>query len=266
MPAPHLSVIVPAFNEAARIRASLDAILAWLDGHAGGAELIVVDDGSDDGTAAVVHAAATAATVPVRVIVSARNHGKGHALKLGFAAARGRHLLFTDADLSTGIDAAPRMLAALEAGADIAIGTRKQPQATILRHQPWHREQMGRVFTLLARTLVVDVSDVTCGFKAFRHDAGRDLFAHVRLFDWSFDAEVLFLAARRRYRIVEVPVRWQDEPGTKVRLLRDSLQAFLGLLRIRANAWRGAYAAPAPAAASHELPAARGSAASAPLR
>jgi dolichyl-phosphate beta-glucosyltransferase len=210
-----------------------------------GAEIIVVDDGSPDGTAETAREIAPGLPLPVTVVRTRRNRGKGHALKVGFAHAGGERILFTDADLSVPIAAAASLLDELERGADVAIGSRKMTGAEIVVHQPWLRETMGKVFTLLTRAFIVHVSDVTCGFKAFRGDAGRDLFAHLRVSDWSFDAELLFLARRRGLTIREVPVQWHDEPDTKVRLALDALHSLIGLVRIRWNSAVGAYRRPA---------------------
>lgn len=248
--APALTVIVPAFNEAQRIASPLREIAEYLAGRAYSAEIVVVDDGSSDDTAGVVREVAGSIDVPLVLVRYARNLGKGGALKAGFAASRGGQVLFTDADLSTPIAETEAMLAALADGADVAIGSRKRAGAQILKHQPWYREQMGRVFTLIARLVIADVSDVTCGFKAYRGDAGRDVFARVRVFDWSFDAEMLWIAGALNLSVVEVPVRWQDQPGTKVSLLRDALLSLAGLFRIRWNAARGLYSRATDAADS----------------
>jgi len=257
-PGPSLSVVVPAFQEASRIEATLRALAAYLATHHPQSEILVVDDGSRDETAARARSAAaslatSSASAPrVRVLRYARNSGKGHALKIGFAASRGARVLFTDADLSTPIEEMEALLARLDAGADLAIGSRKRAGARVEVHQPWWRESMGRVFTALVRTFITEVSDATCGFKAFDGARGRELFALLRIDDWSFDAELLFLAARRGLRIDEVPVTWRDRPGTKVRVVRDAAMSLVGLARIRANALLGRYAKPRPSDARIE--------------
>jgi dolichyl-phosphate beta-glucosyltransferase len=243
-PAPLLSVIIPAFNESARIAAPLTAVHDYLCAQAYASEVVVVDDGSTDATFDLVRAVARDWRLPVRAFRYRPNAGKGYAIKFGVAHARGRHVLFTDADLSTPIEETGRLLAALQAGADVAIGSRKLPGAEIVVHQPWLRERLGKVFTWLARQLIADVTDVTCGFKAFRAAAARDIFSRVRVYDWSFDAEVLLLATRLGYTLTEVPVRWADCAGSKVRLGRDVLRSLEGLARIRLNAARGRYAQP----------------------
>jgi dolichyl-phosphate beta-glucosyltransferase len=248
-----LTVIVPAFDEAARIPATLRAISDHFARAPFPVELIVVDDGSRDETPAIVRDAAAGLALPLRLLRYAPNRGKGFALKVGFAASRGDRVLFSDADLSTPIEEADRFLAELDRGADVAIGSRKEERARIEVHQPWLRETLGKGFTWLVRLLVADVSDATCGFKAYRGDAGRDLYARMRVFDWSFDAEMLFVGNRLGLRLVEVPVRWRDQAGTKVDLRRDVVRSLVGLLRIRWNAARGLYAKPAPAEVAVEV-------------
>jgi dolichyl-phosphate beta-glucosyltransferase len=240
-PTTSLSVVVPAYDEAACIGESLATISRALESSAASCEIVVVDDGSSDDTRARAIRAAAMLPIPTRVLRCEQNRGKGGALKLGFAATRGERVLFTDADLSTPFEMVWDLLAALDSGADLAIGSRKRDGARVEVHQPWWREAMGKVFTLLVRVLVAEVSDATCGFKAFRGDVGRELFAALHVEDWSFDAELLHLAERRELRVVELPVIWRDQPGTKVRVLRDALASLRGLLRIRWYALRGAY-------------------------
>jgi len=242
-----LTVIVPAFNEASRITATLHAISDHFAQASFPVELIVVDDGSRDDTATVVREAAPRLAVPLRLLRYATNRGKGFALKIGFAASRGDRVLFSDADLSTPIEEADAFLAELARGADVVIGSRKSARAQIEVHQPWLRETLGKGFTWLVRQLVADVTDATCGFKAYRGDAGRDLYARMRVFDWCFDAEMLYVGRQLGLRLVEVPVRWSDRVGTKVDLRRDVVRSLVGLLRIRGNALRGRYRAPSPA-------------------
>jgi glycosyltransferase involved in cell wall biosynthesis len=247
-PSPRVTVVIPVYNEADRMRVPLAAVEAYLRAQPYTAEIVVVDDGSDDRTFDVVREA-SGDGVPVRAFRYTPNLGKGHAIKLGIAHARGELILFTDVDLSTPIEEAGALLARLEAGADVAIGSRKMPGARVLVHQSWLRESLGKGFTWLVRHVIAEVSDVTCGFKAFRHAAARDVFGRVRIYDWSFDAEALMLVRWLGYRLDEVPVSWQDRAGTKVRLVRDVLRSLLGLVRIRMNMLRGVYRLPAPAAA-----------------
>ena len=234
-----LSLIVPAYNESDRIREPLGRMIAYLAAQSYTSEIIVVDDGSDDDTAAIARRQAAGAPVPVEVVRYPTNGGKGLALKVGFSRARGARILFTDADLSVPIELAERLIAALDGGADVAIGTRNHPESVLPTRQPWLRQTLGAAFTLLVRILISRVSDATCGFKAFRGDVGRDLFARLRNHGWSFDAEILFLAHRSGYQTRELPISWSDRPGTNVRIGRDAIGSLLGLARIRWNAARG---------------------------
>jgi dolichyl-phosphate beta-glucosyltransferase len=244
--APVLSVVVPAYNEARRLPATLQAISDHFAAVPYAVELLVVDDGSSDDTAAAVRALAPLLALPLRLLRYAPNRGKGFALKVGFAASRGGRVLFSDADLSTPIAEADRLLAEIERGFDVVIGSRKRAKAQIEVRQPWLRETLGKGFTMLVRMLVADVTDATCGFKAYRGDAGRDLFARMRVFDWSFDAELLWIAGQRGLRLSEVPVRWSDQVGTKVDLRRDVFRSLVGIARIRSYAALGRYEAPLP--------------------
>ena len=242
---PHLSIIVPMYNEFDRMREPLLEIGEYFSAQCYASEIVLVNDGSADETLALACELAPLLGVPTRVFHYGRNRGKGYALKAGFAQAQGERILFTDIDLSTPIEYTARLLNALDSGAGIAIGTRKLPHAEVTVHQPWYRESMGRVFTALVRVLFTHVSDVTCGFKLFEGRVGRDIFSRVRVFDWSFDAEVLWIARDRSIEIQEVPVRWEDKPGTQVRLLQATIFSLFGLGRILINSYRGRYEAPA---------------------
>jgi dolichyl-phosphate beta-glucosyltransferase len=239
---PELSVVIPAYNEAGRIAEPLRRIHHHLAGRGLSAEVVLVDDGSTDGTPDVVRRIAAELGMALRVLGSPGNRGKGHALRLGMTSARGRAVLMTDADLSTPIDELDRFLPWLRDGAQVVIGSRKMHGATIEVRQPLLREMMGRVFTFLTRLLIVRVSDVTCGFKLFTREAAHEVFSRLTLDDWSFDAEALFVARKLGYGIREVPVTWRDAAGTKVHRGRDAVRAGLGLARIRLNALAGRYA------------------------
>jgi dolichyl-phosphate beta-glucosyltransferase len=237
-----LSVVIPAYNEATRIVEPLHRIARHLRTHALPSEIVVVDDGSRDGTPDVVRRVAAELPLPVRVITSDRNRGKGHAVKVGMTSARGRAVLMTDADLSTPIEELEKLFPHLRDGTEVVIGSRKMAGAVIEVHQPFLREWMGWVFTQLTRLFVIRVSDVTCGFKLFTHEAASQIFSRVTLDDWSFDAEALYLARRLGYAIREVPVLWRDSAGTKVHRGRDAVRAAMGLVCILTNAALGRYA------------------------
>lgn len=243
MPEPSLTVVIPAHNEAARIAGPLRVVDAYLIREWPGSDIVVVDDGSTDATRQVVADVAATLATPLTLLGSSPNRGKGFAVRVGMLHARGARVLMTDADLSTPITDLAKLWAAMDAGAAVAIGSRKMPGAAIEVHQPWLRESMGRVFTALVRALVVQVSDVTCGFKLFSHAAAQAIFARVTLDDWSFDAEALYLAHRLGFPLVEVPVVWRDMEGTKVRRGRDALQSAIGIARILRNRLAGRYAA-----------------------
>lgn len=249
MSEPHLSIVIPVYNEENRIGASLDKILAYLADQLYSREIILVDDGSVDGGIELARQK-LAGREEFRVVSYGGNRGKGYALQAGILASQGEFVLFTDADLSTPIQELDQMwpwLSPVTAFASqdypIVHGSRKMPGAILEKRQPWLRENMGKVFTRLSNLLVVGggITDVTCGFKCYQGEVARQLYALQRLYDWSFDAEVIFIARQCGYSIKEVPVHWHDEQGTKVRLVRDSVRAFQGLLRIRYNYLKGYY-------------------------
>ncbi len=237
----HLSIVIPIYNEEQRISASLDKILAYLANQSYTREFVLVDDGSRDRGIELAKSKLEGRE-QFRVLNYASNRGKGYALKQGMLASQGQYALFTDADLSTPFDEIEKMWPWFEQGFDIVQGSRKVPGAQVERHQPWLRENMGKVFTALSNLIAgLHVSDVTCGFKCYRGPVARELYRQQQIFDWSFDAEIIFIARRAGYSIKEVPVRWLDDRGTKVHLVKDSLLSFLGLLKIRLNGWRGRY-------------------------
>lgn len=230
--APRLSVIVPAFNEATRIGQSLVRIGAFLGRLEGGSELLVVDDGSADATAAVV---ADSKVPGLRLIRLERNRGKGAALRAGVAASTGDEVLLCDADLSTPIEEYEALRPEL-AGHDVVLGSRGVAGARITRHQPWHREAMGRVFNRIVRWIVIDgFRDTQCGFKLLRGDVARALFAAMRIDRFAFDVELVWLAVQRGHTVREVGVAWHDSPQSRVRPLRDSTRMLIDVVRLR---WR----------------------------
>ncbi len=236
-----LSVVIPMYNEAVRFPQAAPRLLAYLQAQSYSYEIVVVSDGSTDDTVAVAQAALAAAPA-VRVIANPVNRGKGYALRTGMTAAQGDYVLFTDADLSTPPEELDNFWPWLDKGYEVVIGSRKMEGAQLDRRQPWLREHMGKVFTWLSDRLVTrNISDVTCGFKCFSRRAAHDLFRRGRINDWSYDAEILFLAQWRRYRIKEVPVHWHDERGSKVNVLSAAIKAFRGLLQVRWNSLVGRY-------------------------
>jgi dolichyl-phosphate beta-glucosyltransferase len=244
MDEPYLSIIVPAYNEAQRIGKSLETIREYLARKPFAAELIVVDDGSMDGTPALLETFATA-WPELRILRNEPNRGKGYSVRRGALEARAPYILFTDADLSTPIEEADRLLAAMEStGADAAIGSRALKRELIGIHQPKFREWSGILFNRVVRLLTgLAIRDTQCGFKLFRRETTRHAFERQTVFGFGFDPELLFLIQRSGGRILEIPVRWNNDPATKVRFLRDSSRMLLDLLKLRWRAWRGKYEA-----------------------
>lgn len=241
---PQLSLIVPVYNEALRLRARLEEIGTSLSQLPLICEVVVVDDGSTDDTFAIAEDVARRLSVPVRLLRYEGNRGKGYALKVGFSAACGEKLVFTDCDLSTPLCELGRFLDSLDDGCDFVIGSRKREGAEITKHQPRLRENLGKIFTWIVRVMIADVSDVTCGFKAYRRDVGKDLFSRIRVYGWSFDAELLWIARHRGYSHEELAVRWEDQAGTKVNLARDVVMSLIGVAQIRINHTLGRYGSP----------------------
>jgi len=235
-----LSVVIPAYNEALRLPATLARLHEHLSGRAH--EILVVDDGSSDATGEIALRAGGA----VRVLRHEPNRGKGYAVRRGMLAAAGARRLMSDADLSTPIEELARLEAEIDAGFDVAIGSRAVAGARIEVRQPAYREAMGRLFNRLVQLLLLPgVADTQCGFKLFTAGAAEAAFRPCRLDGFSFDVEALYVARRRGLRIAEVPIVWRNDAATRVGLGGGSA-AFLDLLRIRVLAARGAYGPPAP--------------------
>jgi dolichyl-phosphate beta-glucosyltransferase len=229
---PEVSIVIPAFNEAERLPGTLDRVEKYLASAGLTAEVIVVDDGSRDGTAEVVRARA-AHWPQLRLVSAERNGGKGAAVRLGMAAARGRYRIFSDADLSVPIDDMEKLLRPLRAGAGVAIASRGVKESQVELHQPWYRESMGKVFNRLVRIFVLGgVHDTQCGFKAFTAEVAERVFPALQTRGFGFDVEVLYRANRAGYRIVEVGTRWINSPQSRVHPIRHSAAMFLELLAI----------------------------------
>lgn len=242
-----LSLVIPAYNEEKRIGPSVEAACEYFTAAADEFELVLVDDGSRDRTVEVVEQH-RGCLPELQILTSRTNMGKGGALHKGMLAATGDYVLFSDADQSTPFREYEKFKPYVEQQLPVIIGTRKSESGLIERHQPWLRENMGKGFTLLSQWIVgVKVTDFTCGFKLFRRDAAQAIFSRQTIRDWSFDSEILFLAGYLGYSIQEVPVFWSDVEDTKVRLIRDTWDSFLGLLKIRRNAMLGHYAKLDPA-------------------
>jgi dolichyl-phosphate beta-glucosyltransferase len=232
-----ISIIIPAYNEEARLPATLKQIRQYLDSSRWDfAEIIVVDDGSRDGTANA------ARQQGVRVLQNPGNRGKGYSVRHGMLEAKGAWALFSDADLSAPIEELETLWVAVERQqAEVAIGSRALDRSLIGVHQPLFRETMGRVFNLIMRMITgLPFMDTQCGFKLFEIEAAREIFRRQLLDGFGFDVEVLYIARRLRYCSLEVPVRWNDVAGTKVSSWRG-MAAFLDPLKVRWNGITGKY-------------------------
>jgi dolichyl-phosphate beta-glucosyltransferase len=252
---PLVSIVIPAYNEEARLSATLETVSGFLEREYSRTEweILICDDGSTDRTTEVIQDVVEA---EANVLLQRLPHrGKGATVRAGVLRARGRFILFSDADLATPITEARRLFQALQDGADVAIGSRAADGAQRL-NEPFYREAMGRVFHSAVHLLLLrQFADTQCGFKAFRRCAAKEIFERLVLYNddspvltrpavTGFDLEVLFLATRLGYRIEEVPVEWHYRKGSKVNPLRDSIALFQDVIRVRMNDRRGVYDVP----------------------
>ena len=233
---PPISVVVPCFNEAERIGDSLRVMLEYLSNSAPGSELIVINDGSTDATGKTIREVfAEPTNIETHLLENFPNRGKGAAVRTGLLSATRPIGLFTDADLSTPIDETPKLIEPIAAGElDIAFGSRALNRGLIGHHQPWRREQAGRVFNLLVRLATgLPYWDTQCGFKAFRLAACRPILEAARVVGFGFDVELLYLAEQAHLCVREIPVRWNHYDGSKIRMVRDSLRMLREILSLR---------------------------------
>jgi dolichyl-phosphate beta-glucosyltransferase len=235
-----LSIIVPSFNEEARLPASLYLIAAYVSSQNRSTEVLVVDDGSNDRTAEV--AASFADRIPnLRVLTNGENRGKGYSVRHGMQEARGEYVLFTDADLSAPIEEADKLLSALRRY-DIAIGSRALNRDLIDVHESLFREFAGIIFNRIVRIVLwLPFVDTQCGFKAFRREPCRIIFEQQRIERFGFDPELLYLARHHGLKATEIPVRWSHSPATKINMMRDSIQMFVDVFTVRWNSLLGRY-------------------------
>lgn len=257
--APTYSIVIPAYNESARLGATLEKVLAYVHDQNWDAEVIVVNDGSRDNTAEIVRAVAVKDSV-LRLVENPGNRGKGYSVRNGMLQARGCVVLFSDADLSSPIEEAPKLLQALASSADVAIGSRWLRAKTQTQRQPFYRQLFGRVFNLLLRlSLGLKFKDTQCGFKAFKQPAVQAIFPLQKIERWGFDPEILFLARKFGFKVQEVPVAWGHSGGTRINPLIDGSRMFLEVLRIRWNDLTGKYRrTQRPVHASESIPDGRG--------
>ncbi len=237
---PQLSIVIPAFNESERIVPTIAALASSACALGVAWELIVVDDGSQDGTADLVE---SFGLVNARVLRAESNGGKGSAVRSGVGAARGDAILFADADGSTPAAALATMLEQLgRGGEDVVIASRAGEGAVAANRNPMRRLMTFGLRVVVRHILGIRVRDTQCGFKLFTRDAARRLFSAQTIEGFSFDLEILFLASRARMRVAEVPVHWVDAPGSKVDPAREARKFLRDLVTIRRNAMRGDYA------------------------
>ena len=238
---PHYSIVIPAYNEALRITNALESVVACIRQRGWDAEIIVVDDGSRDQTAEIVRNFAAKAP-EVRLLQNPGNHGKGYSVRNGVLHSFGEIVMFTDADLSAPIEEADGLFAALASGADIAIGSRWLERTRQTIRQPLYRQFFGRCFNAVTRlVMTLPYADTQCGFKAFTRSAAQTIFQLQTIERWGFDPEILFIAIKRGYRIVEVPVSWAHDERTRISYLKDGLRMLQDIAIVRWNALLGRY-------------------------
>jgi len=235
------SIVIPAYNEGARLGATLDKVLGYISQRGCDAEVIVVNDGSRDNTADIVRERAL--TNPsLHLVENPGNRGKGYSVRNGMLHAQGRVVVFSDADLSSPIEEVPKLLEAIAQGADIAIGSRWLKAELQTQRQPLHRQIFGRIFNLLLRlTLGLQFADTQCGFKAFRRLAVQTIFPLQRIERWGFDPEILFLARKFGFSVQEIPVEWGHSGDTRINPVVDGSRMFVEMLHIRWNDLTGKY-------------------------
>ena len=234
-----LSIVIPAYNEETRLPDAIDGLRGFLDASSERTEVLIIENGSTDRTLSIARRAEE--RDPRFEAAHLAERGKGRAIRAGVQASRGSRVALCDADFSMPVEEIPRLLEAVDVGADIAIGSREAPGARRIG-EPRHRHFMGRVFNWLVRIVAVpNIADTQCGFKAFRGEVAHELFDRQRIDGWAFDVEVLFLASRGGYRIVEVPITWRYDPSSRVRPVRDTIAMMRELIAIRWNAMRGLY-------------------------
>jgi glycosyltransferase involved in cell wall biosynthesis len=241
---PPFSLVIPAFNEAGRIGQTLPDVLEYLHETSPESELIVVNDGSTDATSEVTRKVfETEKKITTHLLENFPNRGKGAAVRLGLLAAQRPIGFFFDADLSTPLEETPKVIDPIASGeVDIAFGSRALDPQLIGHHQPWRREQAGRIYNLLVRAGTgLPFWDTQCGFKAFRLAACRSLLEAARIDGFGFDVELLYLASRSGLRMREIPVRWNHQEGSKVRFINDSVQMLRDVFALRSLARNGAY-------------------------
>jgi len=233
---PQFSIVIPAFNECARIPSTLEAVVDCIRTRGWSAEVVVVNDGSTDATASVVKQFATGAP-EVRLLENPGNRGKGYSVRNGLLHSFGDVVMFTDADLSAPMEEAERLFDAIAGGADIAIGSRWLDRKRQTIRQPFYRQFFGRCFNALTRLVMgLPFADTQCGFKAFTRAAAQTVFQLQTIDRWGFDPEILFIALKRGFTIVEVPVSWAHDERSRLSYLKDGMRMLQDIAQVRWNA------------------------------
>lgn len=238
---PELSIVIPAYNEGARIEHALDRVMACVAEQGWNAEVLVVDDGSTDDTAQIVQRWMQSHP-RLHLVQNPGNKGKGYSVRNGLLQAAGEIVMFTDADLSAPMEEAERLIAAIHNGADVAIGSRWLDRTRQTIHQPLYRQFFGRCFNWITRTVMgLPFKDTQCGFKAFRRSVAQVIFRLQTIERWGFDPEILFIAQKLGYEIREVPVTWGHDERSRISYLKDGIKMLEDMARIRANSLAGRY-------------------------
>jgi len=236
---PLLTIIIPAYNEEQRLPTTLPQVADFVEAQDYPADILVVDNASTDRTSDIVRA--VAAEHPIISLLYQPIQGKGAAVRKGMLEGRGEYLFICDADLAMPIEEVNKFLPPTLSDYDVAIASREAPGA-VRYNEPWYRHLMGRAFNLLVRLLAVPgIQDTQCGFKCLRREAARDIFTIQKIDGWAFDVEILHIARRRGYRIVEVPIHWYYGEGSRVSPIRDSINMLIEVLRIRRTGRSGLY-------------------------
>jgi glycosyltransferase involved in cell wall biosynthesis len=241
MATPQLSIVIPAYNESARIERTLQRVMACVDGQGWDAEVLVVDDGSKDATVEIVRRWMERDR-RLYLVQNHGNRGKGYSVRNGLLQASGEVVMFTDADLSAPMEEAERLMAAIAEGADVAIGSRWMDRARQTLHQPLYRRFFGRCFNWVTRTVMgLPFKDTQCGFKAFKRTAAQVIFRLQRIERWGFDPEILFIARKLGYEIREVAVTWGHDERSRMSYLKDGMKMLEEIAAIRINSIAGRY-------------------------
>nr|WP_245536347.1 dolichyl-phosphate beta-glucosyltransferase [Terriglobus saanensis] len=241
---PDYSIVIPAYNEGARIGKTLEHVLKCVHGKGWNAEVLVVNDGSRDDTALIVQGFAASDPI-LRLIENLGNRGKGYSIRNGILNASGDIVMFTDADLSSPMEEAELLFATINEGADIAIGSRWLDRKRQTLHQPLYRQFFGRCFNAITRLIVgLPFADTQCGFKAFKRKVAQTIFQLQCIERWGFDPEILFIAIKRGYSIREVPVTWGHDERSRISYLKDGIKMLEDIAFIRWNAFTGVYRRP----------------------